>query len=339
MINESFTGLRPYQLAAIMDIDEQVKAGHKQIILYCPTGGGKTEIAIGLMKRAALQEGKRVLFVVDRIDLVHQAARRMYKSGLHCGIIQGGNSQDEDAQVIAGSIQTMHRRKAKQQFDLIIVDEAHKATSRVYREFLAHQPAIVIGLTATPFTQGLGTLFSKLIKSSSVADLVERKYLVDCDIYAPSTPDLRGVNIVRGDYDQAALGNRVNTVQLVGDIVSTWRAMASNRRTVVFATNVAHSKHIQQQFLSAGIACEHVDAYTDREERDAIYARLNSGETRVLTNVEVCSTGWDVPAVECMILARPTQSITLYVQMIGRVLRPAPGKERALVLDHSGSCV
>ena len=158
-------------------------------------------------------------------------------------------------------------------------------------------------------------------------------------MYAPSAPDLSNVKINRfGDYDEKQLGVAVDKVGLIGDIVKHWLKYANGAATVVFATNIAHSKHICEQFIAAGVTAEHIDCYTPDEERIAILQRHNEGITTVVSNVSVLAEGWDSPLTQCMILARPTRSLTRWIQMVGRALRPYPGKEFALVLDHSGTC-
>ena len=153
----------------------------------------------------------------------------------------------------------------------------------------------------------------------------------------PEHPDLTGVRVERGDYMERQLAERMDQAKLIGDIVEHWHRLAGSGKTVVFATGVAHSVHIRDEFLRSGVLAEHIDGTTPTEERDAILARLSRGETEVVTNCMVLTEGWDQPDVSCIVLARPTKHMGLYRQMIGRVLRPAPGKEYALVLDHAGA--
>jgi superfamily II DNA or RNA helicase len=249
------------------------------------------------------------------------------------------------------SIQTVARRGLPD-VDLIVIDEAHGvAGSQDYRKVLfANNLLPVIGLTATPFACGLakhydelhGPLFETMVVAASIRDLINQGYLVDCDIYAPADPDLSGVGISRNaygeaDYNERQLARAVDKPKLVGEIVGHWMRLSQNRPTVVFATSIAHSKHITAEFNGAGIPAEHIDAYTDDEERTAILDRVKSGVTRIISNVSVLAEGWDFPACGVMILARPTWSLTRYIQMVGRILRPHDGKDRAIVLDHSGS--
>jgi superfamily II DNA or RNA helicase len=220
------------------------------------------------------------------------------------------------------------------------VDEAHRARAQTYQRILEAYPnALVIGLTATPCRgdgKGLGNIFGELVECPDVGELIKLGFLVGTTVYAPSTPDLTGVNVQRGDYVERQLAERMDNAQLVGDVVSHWHRLASDRQTVVFASGVGHSVHIRDEFRRAGVNAEHIDGTTPTEERDGILRRLAEGQVQVVTNYGVLTEGWDSPAVSACVLARPTKNMGLYRQMVGRVLRPAPGKTDALVLDHAG---
>jgi superfamily II DNA or RNA helicase len=203
----------------------------------------------------------------------------------------------------------------------------------------AYPDAIVLGLTATPCRadgRGLGNVFQALVECPSVAELTP-KYLVPAKIYAPTRPDLKGVQVERGEYVESQLADRMNTAPLVGDIVSHWHRLGERRRTVVFTVNVAHSVHIRDEFRRSGVLAEHLDGTTPLEERKRILTGLAAGTVDIVCNCAVLMEGWDRPEVSCLVLARPTRSLGLYRQMVGRVLRPADGKSDALILDHSGA--
>jgi superfamily II DNA or RNA helicase len=176
-----------------------------------------------------------------------------------------------------------------------------------------------------------------MVECPPVGELIDRGYLVGTKVYAPSTPDLTGVRVRAGDYVESQLAERVDTPKLVGNIVEHWHRLAEGRKTVVFATSVAHSLHIRNEFRASGVAAEHIDGETSIEEREQILGRLSRGEIAVVSNCLVLTEGWDQPDVSCIALARPTKHTGLYRQMVGRVLRPAPGKDHALVLDHAGA--
>jgi superfamily II DNA or RNA helicase len=342
--------LRPYQAAAIQQLREGLMNGYNRQMLYGPTGMGKTAISVGLVKGARAR-GKRVAFLANRIQLIEQTAKTFQNYGIPCGVIQGENSRREYEHVLVCSIQTIARRGIPD-VDFIIIDEAHGvAGSKDYRgiiETFAGKP--VIGLSATPFAKGLGKhydnlkgpLFERMIAASTIRELIEDKWLVDCDIYAPSEPDMTGFKQVRNkfgelDFSDMDVGQATDKQELIGDIVSHWFKLAKGTPTVVFASNIAHSKHIVEQFLAAGVTAEHIDCYDDTEDRRAALKRFETGQTTIISNSALLAEGWDAPFCQTLILARPTRSLIRYIQMAGRVLRPAPGKTRALILDHSGT--
>lgn len=341
----SLPQLRDYQLELTDDVTRAFDDGLKRVMLYCPTGGGKTEMGMHLVDQE-LRAGGRPLWLANRIDLIEQTSGRFDRAGISHGILQGRHFRTDRMQSAQiGSIQTVVRRDVLKP-TLIVIDEAHGAASVTYRNFIAaHRDVPLVGLSATPFTKGLGAnvqkiggpLFERLCWRVIPRDLIQRGWLVDCRIFAPSKPDLSAVRIVAGDYDEAQLAAVVDRPKLIADIVETWMKLAREKRTIVFATNIDHSKHIVSEFIGAGVKAEHIDAYTEPADREAILNRLRSGETQVISNVALLAEGFDLPALECMVLARPTKSKTRWLQMIGRILRPAPGKEYGLVLDHSGS--
>jgi DNA repair protein RadD len=249
--------------------------------------------------------------------------------------------------VQVASIQTLYVRAIRgtkielPQADLIVVDECHHATAMMWRKVVAPYPnAILLGMTATPCRgdgRGLGGIFEALIECPQVQALIDQSYLVGTRVYAPALPDLRGVKVQAGDYVETQLADVMDRPRLVGDIVTHWHRLAEGRRTVVFATGVQHSLHIRDEFRRSGVRCEHIDGSTPKGERDDILKMLEVGAIDVVTNCMVLTEGWDMPPVGCGVLARPTRKMGLYRQMIGRLLRPAPGKLDAIVIDHSGA--
>ena len=335
---------RAYQAEAVQNLRSGLAEGFKRQMLSSPTGSGKTEMGM-ILVRGAIGKGKRVGFLCNRIHLVGQTSQRFFRAGINHGVIQGSNTTRTYENVLVASIQTVAKR-GMPDVDLLIIDEAHGvAGSKDYRKVISQHKGPVIGLSATPFSKGLGkhyddlggALFEQMVIAATIQDLIEQGFLVDCDVYAPSAPDLSKVKITAGDYNEKELGEAVDKPDLVGDIVREWKKHANGTPTVCFATNISHSKHIVEQFLSHGVKAEHVDCYTDDMERAAILSRVASGETTVISNVGILCEGWDFPACKTLILARPTKSLILYLQMAGRVLRPHAGKERALILDHSAT--
>jgi superfamily II DNA or RNA helicase len=227
------------------------------------------------------------------------------------------------------SIATLHARAIRANVidlpsaDLVIVDEAHHARARSYTKIIEKYPhAVILGLTATPCRgdgRGLGNVFECLVECPSVAELIADGHLVPTKVYAPSLPDLRGVSVKRGDYVESQLAERMNNTRLVGDVVEHWHRLGERRQTVIFATGVAHSLHIRDEFRRAGVLAEHIDGTTPVEEREAILGRLAAGKVEIVCNAMVLTEGWDQPSVSCLVLARPTKSLGLCRQMVGRV--------------------
>jgi superfamily II DNA or RNA helicase len=319
-------------------------------MLCSPTGSGKTEIGMALVK-GALAKRKRVAFLCNRIHLVEQTSRRFAKAGILHGIIQGANTIRTYEKILIGSIQTVAKRGLPD-VELILIDEAHcVAGSKEYRAVLAAaNGSPVIGLSATPYARGLGkhynelggALFQQMVVAATISELISDGYLVDCDVYSPSEPDMTGIKQAKNafgdmDYTDADVGRATDKPELIGDIVMHWQKLANGTPTVCFASNIAHSKHIVESFLAAGVAAEHIDCYSDDAERQAVLQRIQTSETFIVSNVGILAEGWDFPACRTLILARPTRSLIRYIQMAGRVLRPHASKHRALILDHSGT--
>jgi superfamily II DNA or RNA helicase len=228
--------------------------------------------------------------------------------------------------------------------DLLIIDEAHHVLANTWKDvadYYANAGAVILGMTATPARgdgRGLGSVFKVMVQGPTVVELIEGGYLVKTLVYAPYRPDLTGVRIVAGDYNESQVAERVNKPELVGDVVLNYlKHNPERRRTVVFAVNVGHATSICNAFCDAGIIAAVVHGGTPSDERRGILAKLERGEIDVVVNCMVLTEGWDQPSVSCLILARPTKSLALYRQMIGRVLRPAPGKANALIIDHAGA--
>jgi DNA repair protein RadD len=339
--------LRPYQERTLELLEAALAVGRRAPLLVLPTGAGKTVIACELMHRA-LVRGQRSLFLAPRRELVVQASRQLASAGIAHGVLLAGAKPLGGlyAQVQVASVDTLRSRLQRNRIvlpdpDLVIADEAHLSITKIRKALLDRWPqALRIGLTATPTRKdgrALGLLYDELIEPTTTAELVLRQFLVPARYFSLSEPDLARVHIVAGDYHQGELEVAVNRPELVGDIVEHWLKHAATRRTVVFATSIKHSSALCEEFLHVGVAAEHVDADTPQPLRDATFERFRSGQTQVLTNCFLASYGFDLPELSCVVCARPTKSLMLYLQMIGRGLRTADGKSNCLVLDHSGA--
>ncbi len=331
--------LRPYQLGAIDDAREAFRHGARRLLMVAPTGSGKTVIASAII-HAAEKAGSRVAFLAHRRELITQTSDKLHRFGVRHGIIQAGTPMRLGEKVQVGSVQTLVRRlDVLEQVELVIVDEAHHATAGAYQALLNFWGrARVMGLTATPWRldgKGLGDLFDSHVIATTPGELFDQGYLAPV-LYRTFHPiDTRGVAVTAGDFNVGALAGRALEKVVVGDVVSQYREGCAGKRAVLFACTVAHSKAMAQAFVDAGVPAEHVDGEMPGPERDAVLARLRAGATLVLCNVNICTEGWDLPELEVCILCRPTLSESLYLQMVGRVLRPHPGKTVARVHDHA----
>ena len=341
--------LRDYQQKVIEQYREKLLAGVSRICMTAPTGSGKTVIFCEITRQAAA-ESKRVLIIAHRSELLTQPRDKLQGFfGITAGIIKAGREQDQRPQALVqiASVQTLHARAFRSKTmelppaEIVIIDECHHVRARTYQTIIeAHPNAIIVGLTATPCRgdgRGLGNVFDALIECPQIGELIELGYLVKPKIFAPAPPDLRGVKVAStGDYQINQLSARMDTDALVGDVVEHWLRHAQRRRTVMFAVDIAHSVHIVRELVKADVKAEHLDGSTPQTEREAILARLASGETEVVCNVGVLTEGFDLCDIGCIALVRPTRSLGLFRQMIGRGLRPASGKTDVIILDHSG---
>lgn len=327
--------LRPYQSDAIQAIRTSLGTGHKRPVLMLPTGAGKTRIA-GEIVSMAQAKGRRVMFVVPAISLIDQTVESFQRDGIDgIGVIQANHwMTDPSKPVQVCSMQTLSRRDLPEDIGLVIVDECHQSFKFLY-EWMKLWPSIpFVGLSATPWAAGMAKHWDDLIVAITTNDMIVKGYLSPFRVFAPGHPDLSGVKMVAGDYHEGQLGEAMDKAPLIADIVRTWKTLGEDRPTLLFAVNRAHADHCRQQFESAGIPAGYIDANTEPEERRIIAAQFARGEVKVVCNVGCLTTGidWDV---RCIILARPTRSEMLFVQMVGRGLRTAEGKNDCILIDHS----
>ncbi len=336
---------RDYQKQVLSDFFKSLDSDYLRIILQAVCGSGKTVMA-ALIIRWAVEQNWRVLFLAHRRELVHQCSDKLARIGIKHGIIMAGESGGLSHDTQVASVQTLLARKRRGTLslppaELVIFDECHHNLSRTQHDLIKnYEGSVVLGLTATPCRtdgRGLGILYQEMICAPSIPELTKAGYLVPVIHFAPSKPDLEGLKVRAGDYVEEGLVDRLDKPSLIGDIVENWARICPDRQTVVFAVGVKHSIHIRDRFRHAGISAEHIDGSTPKSERDEILKRLASGEVQVVTNCMVLTEGWDCPPVSCCVLARPTKSLGLYIQMAGRILRPCDGKDDAFILDHAGA--
>lgn len=325
-----------HQVESVTRLRHTISAGKRRPMLKVPTGGGKTRIAAGITESAVTRR-KRIVFIVDAISLIDQTVQSFWELGIRdVGVIQASHAMtDWSKPVQIASVQTLQRR-GMPDVDMAIVDEAHVRNQWLEEQFSgekwANRP--VIGLSATPWSKGLGLVYDDLIEPITMRQLIDKGMLLDFRVFAPSHPDLAGVSVTGGDYNGKQLGDRMNAPGLIADVVSTWLRLGENRPTLCYCVDRAHAKKMQERFIEAGVAAEYIDMNTDGDERRRIQGRLERGETKVVCNIATLTKGVDWK-IGCIIIARPTKSKMLHVQIAGRVIRANSGFPDGLVLDHS----
>lgn len=333
--------LRDYQARGIEKLRAAYRAGANGIFLVAPTGSGKTVI-FSQVAAYAEASGKRVLILAHRRELIAQASEKLTAFGVQHGIIQASNTTNPHAHVQVASVQTLRTRDAGFTPGLIIVDEAHLATAKSYEAVYKRYPeAKRLFVSATPRRldgKGFEKWCDHLIELATVDELIAQGHLVPLRYFSESPPSgLDTVRVKGGDFEQDELGRLCNTRRVRGDILEHWTRYAQGRQTIVFAVTREHSKALAQDFQSAGIIARHLDGDTPAKERKCTVEAFKAGQIQVLTNVGLFTEGFDSPATACIVLARPTKSLTLYLQMVGRGTRPDTGKTDLLVLDHGGN--
>lgn len=264
--------------------------------------------------------------------------------GVSHGLVAAGRTPDPTQLVQVASVQTLVRRlDSFLAPELIIVDEAHHACAGSWQKVIdAYPTAKVLGVTATPQRldgKGLSGAFDDLIRGPEVHDLIDQGWLCRPVYYAPSTVDMKGAKTTAGDWNRAEAEARTDKPTITGDAVTHYARLCPGAPAVAFCTSIRHAEHVAAAFNAAGYPAAVLDGNLDPVERAARVAALGNGRLKVLTSCDIISEGFDLPVVTAAILLRPTQSLSLHLQQVGRVLRPAPGKERAVILDHVGNCL
>ncbi|PHM68327.1 DEAD/DEAH box helicase [Xenorhabdus kozodoii] len=316
---------------------------HRTFMVYSPTGSGKTGLA-AFVTDGYVSRGMRVMFCVPYTILVDQTATRFIEYGLPereiSYVWRDHPNYDPTRLIQIASADTIIRREFPDNIDLLIIDEAHLRRKRML-EIIRDSDFPVIGLSGTPFAPFLGHYYEKLIKPTTMKELIQRGDLSKYEFYAPTKPDLSGVKSNQSaeygsDYKEAEIAEIMCGSDLVGDIVSNWLANGNNQPTICFCVTVSHANFVTVEFNRAGINADIITAETPHEDRQIIIHRFEQGATKVIVNVGTLIAGFDSD-VRCIIYARPTKSEIRWVQCLGRGLRTAPGKEACLIFDHSGS--
>lgn len=334
--------LRPDQ-ETVLEAARAALRRRRRPLIQAPTGFGKTVLSAAMFRGAA-EKRNRAFFIVHRQELIEQSRATFSMVGIDHSVIAAGYPFNPGAMVQICSIDTLRRRLDRVEPPRVVVwDECHHLAAATWGRVQQHYAdAFHVGLSATPARldgRGLGDHFDELVRGPSVRWLIEGGHLARYKLYAPAAPDLGGVSSVGGDYQKAQLAAAMDSATVVGSAVDQYRRRAPGARAVAFCVSVEHARHTREAFAAAGIRAEVIDGTMDRGARSALIERFRGGDLRVLCSVDLISEGFDLPAMECAILLRPTKSLGLYLQQVGRALRTAPGKTHAVILDHAGNAL
>lgn len=330
--------LRSYQSDGIKKIFDAWRSGHRAVLYQQVTGTGKTVLFSHITKYGHDRD-RCILICVHRRELIDQAVSHLQKHGIDAGIILSGKRTDYSKKVQVASIQTLCRREGPEA-NLIVIDECHHAKAKSYLELWGRYPdSKILGVTATPIRldgKGFVDVFDVLIPSWQPKAFIDAGFLCPIKQMVGAIPDVSKVKKRQGDYVSSALSRVMLDNSVMVELVKSYRKHADGKPMIVFAVNVDHSREIVSRYQQAGYTAAHVDAKTPKYTRSDILERFKAGDIQIISNVEIITEGFDSPTVEVIQLARPTKSLALYLQMVGRGMRPAPGKAFGLVLDNAG---
>ena len=335
--------IREYQVKTISKTANSLRKGKQSPLLVLPTGAGKTVIFSEISKRA-VQKNNNVLILVHRRELIKQASKKLADIKVPHGIIAAG-FKPSTHQIQVASVQTIVRRLKSTSFKpaLIIIDEAHHSVAGSWKKVLDHfSNAKRIGVTATPCRlsgEGLREMFDDLILGPTVKKLVKAGFLSPHKVFgAPQKINFKKVKMRGGDYATDQLAEEMLKADITGDAVNQYQQHANNLPAIAFCVNVEHAESVKTKFNNSGIAADIITGSMNTDDRDQVINGLSTGKIQVLVSIEVVSEGFDLSSVSCAILLRKTASLGLYLQQVGRVLRPQENKT-AIVLDHVGNTI
>jgi len=314
-----------------------------RVLVQAPCGAGKTIMSSAMMSGAS-KKGNSSAFIVRGRQLVFQKSEKLKKCNVPHSILMAGEEYYHSMVTVA-SVDTYWSRAFERESiptldpKMWIVDEAHLAMSDRWLS-LIKDADVVVGFTATPAARdgrGMGAFWQKLVKGPTHAELLRIGQLCPCRVFAPFVPDLSQLKLQDGDWSEPAVAKIMGQRELIGDVLRDWKKLGDNRPTACFASSVEHSIALRDEFNNAGIPSAHVDADTPQDERDEHYGAVESGKIKVLCNYGVLTTGFDLPCLGCGILAFATNSVVKYLQVCGRMFRPHPSKQEAILIDHGGN--
>jgi superfamily II DNA or RNA helicase len=336
---QSFS-LRDYQHGLVQQVFAEWHRGNRRVCLQLPTGGGKTPIAAAIARQFT-EKSEPLLFLAHKEELILQAQSKLEAiCGVEAGIIKAGYPVRPDALIQVASVQTLARRQLHFEPALVVTDECHHSAADTYTSIYAQAPnSYHLGVTATSIRldgKGLSGVYDVLIQGVSVRSLIEQGHLSRYRLFAAAAQvDTKGIKTTAGDYNVAQLRRAATTAAVMGAIVPTWQQYANGKQSVVFCIDIEHSQNVCSLFLQAGVTAAHLDGNTPYSERREILRQFEAGNITVLCNCGIVSEGLDIPGIEAVQILRPTQSVALYLQQIGRALRPAEGKDCAIIIDHT----
>ncbi len=337
--------LRDYQQTGVQALRERFRRGDRNVLYQLPTGGGKT-VVFSYITEGASKRGNRVLILVHRQELIRQTSASLHEIGVEHGIIAPGYTPTWDNVQVA-SVQTLVKRLTKIHApQLIISDECHHAGAASWAKIFAHfSQANILGVTATPVRldgKGLGRsaggFFDSMVSGPTVSALIKQGYLAEPKIFAPPIgADLSNLRKKYGEFVTAESAAALDKPVITGCAVKHYQKLANGIPAIAFCSSVAHAEHVAEQFRSAGFQAASIDGTMHDNERKARISALGNGGLHVLTSCDIISEGTDIPIVGAAILLRPTASMGLYLQQVGRCLRMYSGKKHAIILDHVGN--
>lgn len=324
--------LRHYQNNIVDSLRASLKK-NKRVLIYAPTGAGKTKISQYIIERL-INSGKRVLFTTPRIKLAVQTQ----KSFGFGNLILGEKTENNESLCTIASIQSLYSRKITQPFDVIFIDECHFAHGSEYQNYIfeTYKDSYIIGLSATPIDENGYMLhgYDDVIKEVGITQLIKDNFLCDVDVFTSHIqPRTESISVINGDYNMSEASKIVTEENILSNAISEWQKYAANKKTLVFACDIAHAEKMTYEFKRIGVKVAAVHSNLGSVNIDFNYAQFNLNKIQVLINVDMATFGFDEPDIDCLLFVRPIRSLRLYKQMVGRGLRTSPKKDKCLILD------
>jgi len=340
--------LRPYQLRDYKNIVNSFKTNNK-VLYQCPTGGGKSIVIAQFIED---NKNKKILFLSHKREIITQMYNRLKSLNIPSGFIMAQTEIDLDSNILIGSISTLTRDKRiesilSKSYDIIVIDEAHRTPTKSYVKVLEHlynlnKNTLLFGVTATPHRTDkkiLSNFYNDLILSDDISTLIKDGYLSDYKTHSTKIKDIADEVISNSDdYQITSLSKFMRKPEYITYLVDSYKKLGENKQMIVFCVDKSHAKDVAKAYKDAGYSkLAYLDSDTSQTERDDIIVKYGNGEIQIIVCIETLTEGVDLPETGVIQLARPTKSLTLYLQMLGRGLRPKENKEPLIILDNSGN--